>query len=57
MLYYMETSRKKTERIELRISKELKDTLTNLANKARRKLSDYLRIVLEDHSRKENKRK
>jgi predicted DNA-binding protein len=38
----------KNETIVIRVDKKLKDRLQKLAEKDRRKLSDYIRIVLED---------
>jgi predicted DNA-binding protein len=38
-----------TERLYLRISPELKQALEVMAKKNRRQLSDYVRLLLEDH--------
>ncbi len=41
---------KKTDgQIGIRVSKALRDALERLAAKDRRSLSDYIRLVLEDH--------
>ena len=43
--------------IMVRLTGELKDALQRLADKDRRKLSDYVRVALEDHAEREKKRK
>jgi predicted DNA-binding protein len=42
-----------TKRLYLRISPELRQALEELAKKNRRQLSDYVRLLLEDHVTKE----
>lgn len=38
----------KKEQIVIRVDKQMKAELTKIAEKDRRKLSDYLRILIED---------
>lgn len=46
----------KSEKIIVRVEKETKKNLTDLAKKNRRELSDFIRIILEDAIIKEKKK-
>ena len=46
----------KSEKIIVRVEKDVKKTLQTLAQKDRRELSDYIRILLEDAIKKEKKK-
>ena len=47
----------KSETIFARVSLEFKNKLQKLADKDKRTLSDYIRLVLEDHVQKEEEGK
>ena len=46
----------KSEKIIVRVEKDVKKNLQALAQKDRRELSDYIRIILEDAIKKEKKK-
>lgn len=48
---------KLTEAFTLRLSPQLYDDLKRLAHQQRRKLADYVRVVLEDHVDHEKKQR
>ncbi len=45
----------KDERLSIRIPSELKELLVRLAAQARRKLSDYVSMILEEYTKREEK--
>lgn len=47
----------KSETIIVRVDEEIKKDLQNLADTDKRKLSDYVRLVLEDHVNIDKKKK
>jgi mRNA-degrading endonuclease RelE of RelBE toxin-antitoxin system len=47
---------KRITSVNVRISPEMKDELQELADRYRRKLSDYVRLVLEDHLEQQKRR-
>lgn len=48
---------KKTAAVNLRMTEELRDRLQRLAEENRRNISDYIRLVLEEHADAEEQRR
>jgi mRNA-degrading endonuclease RelE of RelBE toxin-antitoxin system len=48
---------KKTAAVNLRMTEELRAKLQRLADENRRQLSDYIRLVLEDHANADEERR